>query len=81
MGADTDTVAKKEGQPGSASLGGLQPTSNQTGFDFGQPTYKIDEWIRAYDGKHPLLDLGCGRGESSLLLWRALSFATPSLTD
>jgi hypothetical protein len=49
-------------EKGGESLGSLQPTSNQTGFDFGQPTYKIDEWIAAYDGKHPLLDLGCGLG-------------------
>jgi hypothetical protein len=35
----------------------------QTGFDFGQPTYRFGAWIASYDGSSPLLDVGAGLGE------------------
>ena len=44
-------------------LGQLKQTANKTGFDFGGPTFRIQEWIDSYDGIHPLADVGCGMGK------------------
>ena len=44
----------------------LKMTKNGSGFDLGVPSYKIEEWISAYDGVKPLYDIGSGYGTNSL---------------
>ncbi|KEQ16864.1 class I SAM-dependent methyltransferase [Endozoicomonas numazuensis] len=36
------------------------PAGHVSGFTFGSVNPLINEWIRCWDGAHPLLDIGCG---------------------
>ena len=38
------------------------PTLNNTGFQLSKPSTLCDDCLRSYDGKHPLLDVGCAYG-------------------
>ncbi len=45
------------------------PQHNKTGFDMGHPSYRVEEWVNAYDAAHPerpLVDIGCGLGTNAL---------------
>lgn len=44
----------------------IRTTRNNMGFDMGIPTYKIEEWVNAYDGGKPLYDIGSGWGTNTL---------------
>lgn len=44
----------------------LLETVNGTGFDMGVPSYRIEEWVGAYDGDQPLLDIGSGWGTNTM---------------
>lgn len=42
----------------------LKGTANQTGFEMAKTSPLLDSWISAYDGVHPLLDVGCAYGRN-----------------
>lgn len=54
-----------------AFFGRVTPTANRRGFDLGLKSWAWDEWVGAYDGKHPLLDVGCGVGTNTVAALQA----------
>lgn len=54
-----------------AFFGRVTATANRRGFDLGLKSWAWDEWVGAYDGKHPLLDVGCGVGTNTVAALQA----------
>ena len=42
------------------------PTRNRCGYQMGFSSPHVHTWLESYDGKHPLLDIGCAYGINTL---------------
>lgn len=63
-------------------VGGAKVTLNRTGFEMGASSPLLDHWVRCYDGKHPLVDIGCAFGRNSQAALENLHFrlGPPTMT-
>lgn len=50
----------------SGGFAGCAPTANGKGFQMSTKSPLFQDWIKAYDGKHPILDCGCAYGINSI---------------
>ena len=51
---------------------GWKGTNNAKGFEMSVVTKHIDELVQCYDGKHPIIDIGCAYGRNSAAAATAL---------
>ena len=52
---------------------GAKETLNNTGFEMGQPSPLLKQWVANYDGVHPLVVIGCAFGRNSAAAVRLLN--------